>query len=202
MTRLALNKNSLQKERRKLANFERFLPSLDLKRRQLMVERAKAMVELREAEEALENFLDGIGELLPMLANREVDLTDLVRITSLAQDVENVVGTRLPRLKGFDVELKHYSRLSRPQWVDGVAARLKECVALNLRVRFGQRRLEILQRAVRRITQRVNLFEKVLIPRTRNNIKYIQIYLGDAERAAVVRSKVAKKKRSTDAVVA
>jgi V/A-type H+-transporting ATPase subunit D len=202
MARLALNKSSLQKERRKLANFERFLPSLDLKRRQLMVERAKALVELQQAEAALEQFLDGIGEILPMLANREVDLTDLVQVSGLTHDVENVVGTRLPRLTGFDVELKQYSRLGRPQWVDGVAARLKECVALSLRVRFGRRRLEILQVAVRRITQRVNLFEKVLIPKTRASIKYIRIYLGDAERAAVVRSKVAKKKRTTDSVVA
>jgi len=201
MARLALSKSSLQKERRKLANFERFLPSLDLKRRQLMMERAKATEELRGAEEELEKFLDGIGELLPMLANREVDLTDLVRVSALTHDVENVVGIRLPRLTGFDVELKKYSRLGRPQWVDGVATRLKECVALNLRVRFGRRRMEILRQAVRRITQRVNLFEKVLIPRSRKNIRYIQIYLGDAERAAVVRSKVAKKKRLTDLVV-
>jgi V/A-type H+/Na+-transporting ATPase subunit D len=201
MARLALNKSSLQKQRRRLANFERFLPSLDLKRRQLMMERAKASAELERAEAALEQFLDGIGERLPMLANREVDLTDLVRVSGLTHDVENVVGTRLPRLTGFEVELKSYSRLGRPQWVDGVAARLKECVALNLRVRFGRKRLEILQLAVRRITQRVNLFEKVLIPQTRASIKYIRIYLGDAERAAVVRSKVAKKKRTTDLVV-
>lgn len=202
MARLALSKSSLQKERRKLSNFEKFLPSLDLKRRQLMMERAKAAEELRGAEKELENFLDGIGELLPMLANREVDLTDLVRVSALTHDVENVVGIRLPRLTGFEVELKKYSRLGRPQWVDGVASRLKECVALNLRVRFGRRRMEILRQAVRRITQRVNLFEKVLIPRSRKNIRYIQIYLGDAERAAVVRSKVAKKKRLTDLVVA
>lgn len=202
MARLALNKSSLQKERRKLANFQRFLPSLELKRRQLMAERAKAEAALREAERALERFLDGIGEALPMLSNREVDLTDLVRVSGLTHDVENVVGIRLPRLTGFDVELEQYSRLGRPQWVDGVAARLKESVGLNLRVRFGRRRLEILQQAVRRITQRVNLFEKVLIPRTRANIKYIQIYLGDAERAAVVRSKVAKKKRLASSVVA
>lgn len=201
MARLALNKSSLQKERRKLANFERFLPSLELKRRQLMMERAKAAEELHEAERALDNFHDGIGEALPMLSNREVDLSGLVRVSGLTHDVENVVGIRLPRLTGFEVEVEHYSRLGRPQWVDGVAARLQECVALNLRVRFGQRRLEILQQAVRRITQRVNLFEKVLIPRTRANIKHIQIYLGDAERAAVVRSKVAKKKRTAESAV-
>jgi V/A-type H+-transporting ATPase subunit D len=48
---------------------------------------------------------------------------------------------------------------------------------------------------VRRITQRVNLFEKVLIPRAKENIKRIQIGLGELERSAVVRSKIAKKKR-------
>lgn len=196
MARLALNKSSLQNERRKLQNFERFLPSLDLKRRQLMAERAKAVEELRQAEDALRKFEGGIGDLLPMLSNREVDLTGLVQVSSLTHDVENVVGVRLPRLTGFDVELKAYSRLGRPQWVDGVAHRLKESVALHLRVRFGRRRVEILNRAVERTTQRVNLFEKVLIPRTRQNIRYIQIQLGDAERAAVVRSKVAKKKRA------
>lgn len=196
MARLALSKSSLHKERRKLSNFEKFLPSLDLKRRQLMAERAKAEEELREADRALETFLRDIGEQLPMLSNREVDLTDLVRVSSLSHDEENVVGVRLPRLLGFDVELKPYSRLGRPQWVDGVAARLKECVALQLRVRFGRKRVDILRLAVRRVTQRVNLFDKVLIPSTRKNIKYIGIFLGDAERAAVVRSKVAKKKRA------
>ena len=198
MARLALSKSSLQKERKKLANFEKFLPSLDLKRRQLMAERAKAVAELAEAEEALTRFYDGIGELLPMLSNREVDLTDLVQVSALEHDEENVVGVRLPRLVGFEVKLKAYSRLGRPQWVDGVAHRLKESVGLHLRARFGRRRVEILNRAVQRTTQRVNLFEKVLIPRTRENIKKIQIFLGDAERAAVVRSKSAKKKRAAE----
>jgi V/A-type H+-transporting ATPase subunit D len=53
--------------------------------------------------------------------------------------------------------------------------------------------------AVRRITQRVNLFEKVLIPQTRENIRRINVYLGDAERAAVVGAKIAKRKREAEA---
>ena len=101
MARLALSKSSLQKERKKLANFEKFLPSLDLKRRQLMAERAKAVAELAEAETALTTFHDGIGELLPMLSNREVDLDRPRSRQSLAHDEENVVGIRLPRLVGL-----------------------------------------------------------------------------------------------------
>ena len=57
-------------------------------------------------------------------------------------------------------------------------------------------RVARLNQQVRRITQRVNLFEKVLIPRARENIKRIHIGLGEQERSAVVRSKIAKKKRA------
>ena len=53
---------------------------------------------------------------------------------------------------------------------------------------------------MRKVTQRVNLFEKVLIPRTREQIRRIRIYLSDAERAAVVRSKIAKRKHAAQGV--
>jgi V/A-type H+-transporting ATPase subunit D len=41
----------------------------------------------------------------------------------------------------------------------------------------------------------VNLFDKILIPTAKKNIQKIQIYLADAERAAVVRSKLTKRMR-------
>jgi V/A-type H+-transporting ATPase subunit D len=56
-------------------------------------------------------------------------------------------------------------------------------------------RVRRLEKATRRIQQRVNLFEKVLIPGTRQNARRIRIFLGDTQRAAVVRSKIAKARR-------
>ncbi len=196
MARLTLSKSALQDQRRKLASYKRFLPSLELKRQQLVGERAKAVAELQEAETALAGFLSDIGERLPMLANREIDLDGLVELVALEQDRQNVVGVWLPRLVSFEVKVKDYSRLGRPPWVDVAAARLRDCVELNLRVRFARERVKILEKGVRQITQRVNLFDKILIPRSRKNIQRIQIYLGDKERAAVVQSKVAKRKRA------
>jgi V/A-type H+/Na+-transporting ATPase subunit D len=63
-------------------------------------------------------------------------------------------------------------------------------------VEIGRERVRILEQATRRITQRVNLFDKILIPTTRKNIQRIQIFLGDADRAAVVTSKIAKVKQA------
>jgi V/A-type H+-transporting ATPase subunit D len=200
VARLALNKSSLQRERAQLDKFERYLPSLDLKRRQLMAERASAVESLSKAEKELERLRGEVTEKLPMLSNREVDLTGLVRVARLEQDIENRVGVKLPRLKSVDVDVKEYARLGRPHWVDSVAKHLRQCVELDIEVQFERRRLDILQLAVKRIAQRVNLFDKVLIPKSRRNIKRIEIYLGDAERAGVVQGKVAKKKRMAEGV--
>lgn len=50
----------------------------------------------------------------------------------------------------------------------------------------------MLLREFRITSQRVNLFEKVMIPTAKANIKKINIYLGDQQTAAVVRGKIAK----------
>lgn len=193
MARLTLNKSSLQRQRNDLKLYRRYLPSLDLKRRQLMAERSKAAAALSALLQEI-TFAREAAAHIPMLSNREVDIEGLVRLARIEQDEENVVGTLLPRLLEVQIVRRPYPRLGRPQWVDVTAAALEKRLELEVRVRVARERLERLERAVRRITQRVNLFEKVLIPRAAANIRRIQIFLGDAERAAVVSAKVAKKK--------
>ncbi|MCG8559421.1 MAG: V-type ATP synthase subunit D [Hyphomicrobiales bacterium] len=197
MARLQLSKSSLARERKNLMAFERFLPSLDLKRQQLMAERAKAARSLVATRAEIEALEKNVGRGLRMLADRDVDLTDLARVTDVRLGTENIVGTRLPVVEEVDVEIRSYALMGRPHWVDAVAARLTEMLKLRIAVQVDERRLALLEAAVKTITQRVNLFDKVLIPKTRQNIKRVQIYLSDAEKAAVVRSKIAKRKRAT-----
>ena len=92
-----------------------------------------------------------------------------------------------------------YAVLSKPHWVDNVVAMLHDMLELQIRAQVAERRVALLDAAVKTITQRVNLFDKVLIPRARANIKRIKIYLSDEEMSAVVRSKIAKRKRAAEA---
>jgi len=85
--------------------------------------------------------------------------------------------------------------------VDRLVDELSQMLELQVQLAVQERRVALLDEAVRKVTQRVNLFEKVLIPRARENIKRIRIYLADAERAAVVRSKIAKRKRAAAGMV-
>jgi V/A-type H+-transporting ATPase subunit D len=200
MARLALNKSSLSKLGRQLGTYERFLPSLDLKRKQLMAERARAQAALQQTGQAMDQLRARVAGQLPMLASRDIDLTDLVRLKAVRLGEENVVGTRLPLLEAAELERREYGYIAMPQWVDRLSDELARMLELHVRLRVERRRLALLEEAVRKVTQRVNLFEKVLIPRTKEHIRKIRIYLSDAERAAVVRSKIAKRKHAAGGV--
>jgi V/A-type H+-transporting ATPase subunit D len=194
MARLALNKSSLTKQKKQLKTFQDFLPSLDLKRRQLVAEQAKARKAVAATQQRLTELESDIGRNLTMLANEWLDLTDLVKVTDVKLSEENVVGTRLPKLEAASIQVRDYSLLGKPQWVDRLVEDLKAVIELRLQAQVAARQLELLDGAVRTITQRVNLFDKVLIPRTKRSIKKIQIYLSDAERAGVINAKIAKRK--------
>ena len=199
MARLALNKASLTKLNRQLKSYQDFLPSLDLKRRQLLGEQAKAKQALVEINQQLQELEPMIASELIMLSNQEVDLTDIVEVVGVDTVEENVMGTRLPKLNKVDIQVRKYALLGRPHWVDRLVEVLKTAVELRLQLQVAEQRRELLAQAARTITQRVNLFDKVLIPRTQADIKKIRIYLSDAERAAVVNSKIAKRKKGAAA---
>ncbi|MEW6356714.1 MAG: V-type ATP synthase subunit D [Planctomycetota bacterium] len=192
MARSALNKSALQKERSALRLYQRLLPSLDLKRMQLTGERNRARGRLARDRAELDREKAEVVDRLPMLADRSIDLSGLVRIESVLTGEENVVGVRLPVLKEVRFKMRDYSLFGTPAWVDTWVDRLRKIAELQARIAVDEERLRRVEGAVRRITQRVNLFDKILIPTAKKSIQRIQIFLADAERSAVVRSKIAK----------
>jgi V/A-type H+-transporting ATPase subunit D len=195
MPKLKLSKSALHRQQEQLKLYKRLLPSLDLKRRQLTVEAQKAQVEYEAAKSAVEALETRIGEELPMLADEEFRPEGLVKLTGYRAGEQNVVGVRLPILKSVECQVAEYSRLASPPWVDMLVQRLKDAAEQRLRAGIAGQRVDILRQQVRRITQRVNLFDKILIPEAHKNIQRIRVYLGDVERSAVVTSKLAKGKQ-------
>jgi V/A-type H+-transporting ATPase subunit D len=102
------------------------------------------------------------------------------------------MGIQLPKLGSLEVKVSEYSLFGKPHWVDLVVQLLKNAIELRINRRVVERRLELLASAAKVISQRVNLFEKVLIPKTENDVQRIRVYLSDAERAGIVRAKIAK----------
>ncbi len=201
MAKLKLSKHAMHEQQEQLKLYQRLLPSLDLKRRQLSVEVQKAETELASIQAQMEALQQRIGEELPMLADPDFRLSDLLTLEDYQLGEQNVVGVRLPVLERLECQVADYSRFATPPWVDILVSRLKQAVELRVRADIANQRVEILRREVRRITQRVNLFDKILIPTAKENIKKIRIYLDEAERSAVIISKLAKHKQVSRRIV-
>lgn len=193
--RMALNKTALKQVRDHLEMYERFLPSLDLKRQQLIADYQRDRAKLAATERERDDLLASQAGLFALLGASEQELSGLVRVTSVSVGEENVLGSRLPTLEHIAFEVAEYSMLSKPFWVDFLVELLQTVGRITVRREIERLRVQRLDEAVRRITQRVNLFEQVLIPQAKEAIQRVRIYLADSDRAAVVRSKIAKAKQ-------
>ncbi|WP_129141705.1 V-type ATP synthase subunit D [Modicisalibacter coralii] len=195
MSQATLNKSALSRLERQRDLYKRFLPSLEMKRRTLLAERQQTAAQLAAQRAEIDALEAEVGEALPMLADDDVVLEAPLRIATLRLGDENRVGVRLPVLAELAIERAAYPRLVQPHWMDGVLERLEQRLRLEVAQRIATRRLAILDAAARTVTQRVNLFEKVMIPQAESAIARIELYLADQERASVVRAKLAKRKR-------
>tara|TARA_R110000868_G_scaffold291572_3_gene552077 strand:+ start:21726 stop:22340 length:615 start_codon:yes stop_codon:yes gene_type:complete len=197
---LALNKTALKQQRDQLAMYQRFLPSLDLKRQQLIADYQRSKSILAATEREIDELYAAQNGLFSLLGSSEQDLAGLVSVEAVIVNEENVLGVRLPVLGQISFSMTEYSMVAKPFWVDFLVELLQTMAKLHLRREIEKTRMTRLNDAVRRITQRVNLFEKVLIPQAEKKIHRIKIYLADTERAAVVRSKIAKAKQNLDEI--
>jgi V/A-type H+-transporting ATPase subunit D len=198
MAKLALNKSALSREKQRRKSYQRYLPSLELKQKQLLAERKKAQQQLAQHQSEIDSAQAAVYQKLPMLANETIDLAGLVRVDNVRIEEENLMGTHLPTLGHVDYIIAEYGYLARPHWFDVLADSLQSVLKLKLEEQVLHIRVHRLEKASQTITQRVNLFSKVLIPEASDNIKRIGLFLSDQERAGVVRSKLAKRKSSAE----
>jgi V/A-type H+-transporting ATPase subunit D len=198
---IALNKTTLKQQRDQAKTFKQFLPSLDLKRQQLLIALKAARQRLDDLDSEMTGLLLRLEPLYPLLGSSTIPtlkISGLIAVRGVRIETENVVGTHLPVVREVDFGINEYSTMATPFWLDHLVQALQQMSRLKIEHQVAGRRFELLELAARRITQRVNLFEKVLIPQAEQNIRRIVIFLSDQERAAVVRSKISKGKQASD----
>ncbi len=192
MAKIKLTKNELKAQKDALKRFERYLPTLVLKKQQLqlVVRQVESEIrvkgnELDEMRRALDSWVAVFGE--------PVDIRSLIDVGPIKTSIGNIAGVDIPVFESVDFRTYRYDLLKTPLWVDQGIVQLQEILKLDAKLEILERQRDRLAYELRITTQRVNLFEKVKIPETRENIRRIRIYLGDEQTAAVVRGKIAKR---------
>ena len=193
MGKVKLTKNELKRQKDALKRYERFLPTLQLKKQQIQMELMKIKRIIDEKVEEEEKY---IAELKRWIAvfGEDAGIVDIVKIDFIETDVGNIAGVDIPVYKRTVFKPVEYDLYVKPLWWDKAVEQMEKILSLRGEIIILDEQVYLLQEELRITTQRVNLFEKVKIPETKENIRKIRIYLGDEETAAVVRGKISKLK--------
>lgn len=194
-----LTKNELKVQKDRLKQFQRYLPTLQLKKQQLQSVVMQAAVKLEQTEAQRLAVIADLDDWVAVFAENssfpaEQQLDALVRPDRVVCREDNIAGVTVPVFEELTFQEIVYDVADYPLWVDTAVVKLREIARLDALAKTLRRQVELLEQELRSTAQRVNLFEKVKIPETRENIRVIGIYLGDQQTSAVVRGKIAKKK--------
>ena len=193
MAKIKHTKNELKAQRDALKRYQRYLPTLLLKKQQLQVEvrQLEARLEAKRAEE--ESARADLGAWVRLFAE-PVDLGVWLKVKGIREARGNIAGVSIPVFEGIEFERTPPDLFATPAWVDDGLRMLERLARLRAERRVLEAQLALLREELRTTTQRVNLFEKVKIPEARENIRVIRIFLGDQMTAGIARAKIAKSK--------
>lgn len=195
MAELKLTKNELRNQQNKLGQLQKYLPTLQLKKAMLQAEVHEARIEILKLQEDFEKYDRAVKEYAALLTEKvSVNLTDAAKVIHIIKRYENIAGVEVPYFDGMSFEEFSYDLFETPAWVDGVVSGLRGLATANAKITVAKEKKDALEKEWREVSIRVNLFEKILIPRALRNIKKIKVFLGDQQLAAVSQAKVAKTK--------
>jgi len=172
--------------------YRRYLPTLMLKKQQLQGEIRLTDARLKELKISEEQLDESFKSWIGVFGETGIFTKDILKIIDVRTSHGNIAGVSIPVFEGADFEIATYDFLKTPLWLDLAVDRMKQALLLQMEMEIVEEQRRRLDKELRTTTQRVNLFEKIKIPESRNNIKTIQVYLGDQQTAAVVRGKIAK----------
>jgi V/A-type H+-transporting ATPase subunit D len=193
--KIKYTRTELKQQRDALARFNRYLPTLKLKQQQVQLSILQTRQMYNEKQQAVtstERTISGYHGLFNDVAG--VNFTKLATPDSVNTSTHSVAGVYVPRFETIRFPKADFSLFATASWVDRALDDLKTLNQQKEELRILQKCLDLLQAELKKVMQRVNLFEKVMIPKTQDNIRRIRIALGDQMTAGVARAKIAKTK--------
>jgi V/A-type H+-transporting ATPase subunit D len=193
MAKLKLTKNEQKKQKDNLKRFQRYLPTLMLKKQQLQAEIRTVEVRLNDLKALKERSEENIKKWIAVFGEVDMFTPDILRITKMITSEGNIAGVAVPIFESAEFDTLQYSLIDKPLWLDHAVDSMKKNLLLDLEMQSLEEQQRRLRKELKTTNQRVNLFEKIKIPEAKVTIKKIGIYLGDQQTAAVVRGKISKR---------
>jgi V/A-type H+-transporting ATPase subunit D len=192
---MRLTKNELRSQQIRLTQFQRYLPTLQLKKAMLQLEVSLALSEIEALKNEHRVAFEQAEAFSPFLAEKvAVNISLYADVIHVKKQYENIAGVEIPVFQNILFREPDYFLFDTPIWAERATEMLRLLATLREKIAIAEEKRRALEKELRDVSIRVNLFEKVLIPRSIQNIKKIRIFLGDQQLAAVGQAKVAKRK--------
>ena len=194
MAKIKLTKNELKVQKDALKMYRRYLPTLTLKKQQLQSEIRTIEAKAKAVRKEREDLEFGFKEWIAVFSEMDAFPKGIITVSNIRKGKGNIAGVDIPTFEGADFSRGDYDLYETPLWVDIAANHMEKAMSLDLEAEVLDEQVRLLEIELLATSQRVNLFEKVKIPETEENIKKISIYMADQQVSAVVRSKISKRK--------
>ena len=172
------NKTSLQQLEKQLKVRERSLPTIKSKESALRIEVKRTKDEVRSLELQLEEEIRSYENMVALWNEFN---PSLIKVKDVTLSTRKIAGVLVPVLNDIEFEIGTYSLFNSPSWyADGIEL-LKVLARTGIEVEFSGMKLELLEHARKKTTQKVNLFEKVQIPGYKDAIRKVKRFMEDEE---------------------
>ncbi len=186
------NKTALQSLNKQLNVRLKALPTLKNKEAALRLEVKKAKNATSDLERRLKNKIDSNSESLGLWNEY---IPELVAISKVLTTSKKIAGVAVPVMNEIIFKEKEFSLFDKPKWFPEGMAFLKELAQIAVEKEIFNRKMELLDHARRKTTQKVNLYEKVQIPGYKDAIRKIKRFLEDEENLSKSAQKIVKKRQ-------
>lgn len=195
MAEIKYTKTELRSQQTRYNMLQRYLPTLQLKKALLQLEVNQSDVELEQLMIQFKTFEKKILHYASLLSDKDAfELFPSIKIHEVQKSHENIAGVDIPVFEQLVFEKPTYSLFDTPIWLESGISGLQGLLIVREKIKIMREKKALLMKELREVSIRVNLFEKILIPKTERNIKRIRIFLGDMQLAAVSQAKVSKRK--------
>jgi len=183
------NKTALQQINKQLQIRERALPTLKNKEAALRIEVKRAKTTAEEYDHLLKQKIESYQRAIELWG--EFD-NELVAIDDVELSVKKIAGVKTPVLEEVKFSVREFSLFNQPAWyLDGISI-IRELARIAIEREVFYHKMQLLDHARRKTTQKVNLYEKVQIPGFQDAIRKIKRYLEDEENLSKAAQKIVK----------
>jgi len=192
------NKTSLQGLEKDLKMRQRTLPTLQSKETALRLEVKRAKDEIKALDEEVNRRIKDYDQMIALWG--EFD-TSLIHVDDVRMSIKKIAGVRIPVLDEVVYTTKAFNIFSSPKWFADGFEQLKAIADVGIRQEFVRRKVDLLEYARKKTTQKVNLFEKVQIPGYQDAIRKIKRFMEDEENLSKSSQKIVKSKREREVML-